>query len=192
MYYLRKIEESQWRGKVLHDAVSISDLRTKDNDISVWENDGTHESINKLALAFSLTTGRIQDLWCVNIPEDSLDGFKFHPAPSSTPYITMKNSHTNIVIPTLYEMGDLAEIIYNMIVKRNLLYIAEQDIKNCFYDAVLSDEMSLDFNEKRYRQFRKPLEDIEKDKGAIDFSKLKNVKEVINYKTKKIARSRGN
>lgn len=41
MYYLRKIEEGQWVERQLHDAVSISDLRTLDNDISVWKDDGS-------------------------------------------------------------------------------------------------------------------------------------------------------
>ena len=41
MLYLRKIDEDQWKDKILHDAVSISDLKTSDNDISVWKDDGT-------------------------------------------------------------------------------------------------------------------------------------------------------
>ena len=58
MYYIRKIEEGQWVDRQLHDAVSISDLRTLDNDISVWKDDGSVDVI-KLALAFSLCTKNI-------------------------------------------------------------------------------------------------------------------------------------
>lgn len=182
MLYLRKIEEKQWNGKILYDSVSISDLKTLDNDISVWKDDGTPGLCIKLALAFSLTTGRIVDLWCVDIPDKDLKRFSFHSAPSSTPYIPMRSLHTNIVIPTLYEMGDLAEIIHNIIAKSAQIYVSEQEIKECFYDAILADEIEIDFNEKKLRSFRRSLADIEKIKGYIDFSVLKNVKEVVNDK----------
>lgn len=180
MLYLRKIEESLWFGKELHDSISISDLKTTDNDISVWKDDGTPELITKLALTFSLTMGRITDLWCVDIPDNLLEKFSFHPVPSSTIYTSMQNLHTNIVVPTLYEMGDLAEIIYNLIKEGNQIYISEYELKECFYNAIIADEITIDFNDKRFRSFRKPLAEIEKVKGKIDFSKINNAKEVIN------------
>lgn len=180
MLYLRKIEEPQWKNKKLHDAVSISDLKTTDNDISVWKDDGTPGLINKLALAFSLTTGRITDLWCVDIPDNLLVKFSFNPVPSSTIYSSMQNLHTNIVVPTLYEMGNLAEIIYNLIKEGKQIYISEQELKECFYNAIIADEISIDFNDKRFRSFRKPLSEIEKIKGKINFSTLHNAREVIN------------
>lgn len=180
MLYLRKIEEVQWKDKMLHDAVSISDLKTNDNDISVWKDDGTPGLINKLALAFSLTTGRIKDLWCVDIPDNLLGGFCFHSASSSTIYTSMQSLHTNIVVSTLHQMGELAEIIYNLIKDRKQIYISEQELKECFYNAIMADEITIDFNDKRFRQFRKPLAEIEKVKGKIDFSTLRNAKEVEN------------
>ena len=180
MLYLRKIDEDQWKDKILHDAVSISDLKTSDNDISVWKDDGTPGLINKLALAYSLTTGRITDLWCVDIPDNLLAGFSFNPAPSSTIFSSMQSLHTNIVVPTLYEMGELAEIIYNLIKEGKQIYISEQELKECFYNAIKADEILIDFNDKRFRQFRKPLAEIEKEKGKIDFSRLHNAKEVEN------------
>lgn len=183
MFYLRKIEESQWYGKQLLDSVSVSDLRTADNDISVWQDDGSPGLFLKLALAFTLTTGRISDMWCVNIPDNKLTKYSFHPQPSSTPYLPMQVLHTNIVIPTLYEMGDLAEIIFNLIQNNKQIYVTEQELKECFYNAIAADEVLIDFNDRRYRSFRKPLADIEKTKGNIDFSKLKNAKEVVKRKT---------
>ena len=37
-----------WEGKNLHDTMSLYDLRSSDNDISVWKNDGSQEQINWL------------------------------------------------------------------------------------------------------------------------------------------------
>lgn len=176
MYYIRKVEESQWVGKQLHDAVSISDLRTLDNDISVWKDDGKVDLV-KLALAFSLCTKNIRDLWCVKIPDNVLNNFSFHHAPSSTPFLKCRELHTNIVIPTLYEMGDLAEIIHHQIEDSKQVYISEQELKECFYNAVKADEIGIDFNDWKNQNFRNALAEMEDIFGQIDFSQLHNAKE---------------
>ena len=113
MYYIRKVEKTKWNDKILHDSVSISDLSTDDNDISVWMDDDSKDRYKHLLLAFVLTTGKIRDLYYVRIPDVDVikKGLGFHLVPSATPYINMQSLHTNIVVPTLYELGDLAEII---------------------------------------------------------------------------------
>lgn len=154
----------------------ISDLRTLDNDISVWKDDGNVEVV-KLALAFSLCTKNIKDLWCVKIPDKALGNFKFHHAPSSTPYLQCRSLHTNIVIPTLYEMGDLAEIIHQLIKDCKQIYVSEQEQKECFYEAIKADEIEMDFNDRRNQNFRKALSEMETIYGEIDFSQLHNTKD---------------
>lgn len=187
MYYIRKVEKTKWDDKILHDSVSISDLSTDDNDISVWMDDDSKDRYKHLLLAFVLTTGKIRDLYYVRIPDVDVSkkGFGFNLVPSTTPYINMRSMHTNIVIPTLYELGDLAEIIYDITSAGNQQYIAEQDLKELFYDAVKNDLIEIDFNNKKYQGFRKPLREIEKQKGVIDFSKLKNCKEIVPSDTEK-------
>lgn len=169
-----------WEGKSLHNTMSLYDLRSSDNDISVWKNDGSQEQINKLALAFELTTGRITDMNYINIPDKELEkkGFEFHEEQSSTPFLPMREFHTNIIIPTLYELGDLAEIIYNLIQSGECKYITEREIKETFYKAIKADEIIIDFNNRKFRSLRKPLKEMENEMEPIDFSELQNVKDI--------------
>lgn len=180
MYYIRKIERLKWDGRGLHESVSIGDLKTDDNDISVWADDNTPDECKRLALAFVLTTPKICDLFCIRIPDTELSQKRLNveQRPSGTPYLKQQSKHYNIKVPTLYELGDLAEIMYNEVASQNIEYISEQELKEFFYSAVLADEIKIDFNDKKYRNFRKPLADIEKQKGSIDFSRLVNAKDI--------------
>ena len=193
MYYIRKVEKAKWDGKILHDSISISDLSTEDNDISVWMDDDSKDRYKQLLLAFVLTTGKIRDLYYVRIPDADVSkkGLGFNLVPSTTPYTNMQRLHTNIVVPTLHELGDLAEIIYDITSVGNQRYIAEQDLKELFYDAVKKDLIKIDFNDKKYQGFRKPLREIERQQGNIDFSKLKNCKEIIPSDTEKCPTCKG-
>ena len=193
MYYIRKVEKAKWDGKILHDSISISDLSTIDNDISVWMDDDSKDRYKHLLLAFVLTTGKIRDLYYVRIPDVYVckKGFEFHLVPSTTPYTNMQSLHTNIVVPTLHELGDLAEIIHDITSAGNQQYIAEQDLKELFYEAVKKDLIEIDFNDKKYQGFRKPLREIERQQGEIDFTKLKNCKEIIPSDTEKCPTCKG-
>lgn len=181
MYYIRKVERTKWDGLALHDSVSIGDISTDDNDISVWEDDNSKDEYKKLSLAFALTTGKICDLYCIRIPEQALKNKKLEMEykASGTPYFTKQTKHVNIKVPTLYELGDLAEIMYDEVESQKMEYISEQELKELFYYAIKADEIKIDFNDKRYRNFRKSLADIENQKGAIDFSILTNAKDVM-------------
>lgn len=180
MYYIRKVERIKWNGRPLYDSVSIGDLKTDDNDISVWADDDSQDECKRLALAFALTTSKISDLYCIRIPETELNAKKLNlvPQKSGTPYLPQQSKHVNIKAPTLYEIGDLAEIMYNEVCSAKVVYISEQELKELFYQAVQNDEIQMDFNDKKHKNFRKPLRDIELQKGAIDFTKLKNVKDI--------------
>ena len=120
----------------------------------------------------------------VKIPDKALDKFKFHYAPSSTPYLQCRSLHTNIVVPTLYEMGDLAEIIHQLIKNGKQIYISEQEQKECFYNAVKADEIEMDFNDWKNQNFRKALAEMEGIYGQIDFSQLQNAKDSKKKKKK--------
>lgn len=181
MYYIRKVERTKWDGRDLHESVSIGDISTDDNDISVWADNNSKDEYKKLSLAFALTTGKICDLYCIRIPDQALKDkkLKIEYKASGTPYLTQQGKHVNIKVPTLYELGDLAEIMYDEVKSQKIQYVSEQELKELFYKAILADEINIDFNDKRYRNFRKPLADIERQKGSIDFSKLANVRDVI-------------
>jgi hypothetical protein len=179
MYYVRKIEEKSWNKRALLDAVSISDLCTKDNDISVWIDDGSANRYQELCLAYMLTRSEIKDMWCVRIPDSEIleQKLTFHQVPSSTSYLPMRDLHTNIVVPTLYELGYLAEIIYELIKNGQAQYVTEQELKDLFYDAVKADKVEIDFNDTKFKKLRKTLSEMETINGEIDFSLLHKVKD---------------
>lgn len=180
MYYIRKVDRTKWAGRELHDSVSLGDISTNNNDISVWADDNSKDEYKKLSLAFALTTGKICDLYCIRIPDQALKEKKLKTEykASGTPYYTQRAKHVNIKVPTIYELGDLAEIMYDEAKLQKIKYISEQELKELFYAAVLADEIEIDFNDKKYKNFRKPLAEIESQKGSIDFSKLSKVKDV--------------
>lgn len=80
-------------------------------------------------------------------------------------------------------MGDLAEIIHQLIKDNKQIYISEQEQKECFYNAVKADGIDMDFNDWRNQNFRKALTEMEGLYGQIDFSQLHNVK--VSKKKKK-------
>ena len=94
-----------------------------------------------------------------------------------------KANKKKVVESTDFRMDELSEqpeeIMYDEVKSQKIQYVSEQELKELFYKAILADEINIDFNDKRYRNFRKPLADIERQKGPIDFSKLANVKDVI-------------
>lgn len=182
MYYIRKIDQSLWKDKQALDAVSISDLSTKDNDISVWIDDDTPNEYIRLALAFILQTPKMGDLFILRIPGDMIKakGLDFNIIPSGTPYVPKRSLHTNICVPTLYELGDFADIMHTLVEQDKMVYVSEQELKEAFYQAVKNNEIEIDFNDKRYRPFRKPLREIEtQKKSPIDFSVSDKAKDVI-------------
>lgn len=182
MYYIRKIDQCLWKDKCALDAVSISDLSTKDNDISVWIDDDTPNEHIRLALAFILQTPKICDLFILRIPDSEIKakGLNFNKVPSGTPYVPKRGLHTNICVPTLYELGDLADIMHTLVEQNQMVYVSEQELKEAFYQAVKNNEIEIDFNDKRYRPFRKPLREMELQyKSPIDFNVSDKAKEVI-------------
>ena len=106
------------------------------------------------------------------------------PKVTAYPYLQCRSLHTNIVVPTLYEMGDLAEIIHQLIKNGEQIYISEQEQKECFYNAVKADEIEMDFNDWKNQNFRKALAEMEGIYGQIDFSQLQNAKDSKKKKKK--------
>lgn len=181
MYYFRAIDPKSWRKRDAHDALTYVDLVPREGELSVWMEDGSDDSLANAALAFSLCIRKIADLYYVHIPDVVLTeaGFRFHQANSTTPYIPWQDKHTNIVIPTITDLVKMAEIVIQYIPEIEPKYVAEQSIREFFYEAINRDEVEIDFNSKQYSNLRKPLRFEEnRRKSPIDFSKLTKAKDV--------------
>lgn len=179
MLLFRRIDNTRWFGKGYWESLSVTELNTKDNELSVWMDNSNVEAID-IALAYALTQGTIKEVWCVKIPKEQLDiyNLKLRQQDSNTCYERMKSFHTNIVVPTLIELGDLASIIYELVQDplANCCLFTETDLKNHFYEMVKLDFIVMDFNDKKNQQKWQILVEREKALGKIDFSQLKNSK----------------
>lgn len=76
MLLFRKIDETRWFGRNSLESLSVTELNTKDNELSVWMDDSKVMAID-LALAFALTQKTIKDMWFVKIPVDCLQDKEF-------------------------------------------------------------------------------------------------------------------
>ena len=181
MYYFRTIDPQSWQKRDAHDSLTYVDLVPREGELSVWVEDGSEKSLANAALAFSLCIKKISDLYYVHIPDAILAeaGFTFRQENSKTPYIQWQDKHTNIVIHTIDNLIKMAEIIIQHIPEKEPDYVAEQSIREAFYDAISRDEVEIDFNSKQYSNLRKPLRFEEKRRKApIDFSRLSKAKDV--------------
>lgn len=193
MHYFRKIEEKNWKGRMLYDSLAYIDLVPNEGELSVWQDDGSKGLLPKLALAFCLTMGKITDLYYANIPEQKITdaGINTRQQDSTTPFMPMQSKHTNLVVPTIQDVMKVEEIMRNVINPQKPDYVAEQEIKEAFYEAISKDQIKINFNTKRFTPFRKALMEVEKLKNSyIDFSKLKNAID-INTKTCPTCNGRG-
>lgn len=185
MLLFRKIDNTRWFGKGYWESLSVTELNTKDNELSVWMDDRKVLAID-LALAYALTQGTIKEVWCVKIPQEQLDkcGLKLRQEDSTTCFERIQSFHTNILVPTLIELGELAGIIYELVQDpvSNCCYFTETDLKNHFYRMVKQDAILIDFNDKRNQQKWQIIEEREKVLGKIDFEKLKKAKPKVKKK----------
>lgn len=178
MLLFRKIDETRWFGKGLLESLSVTELNTKDNELSVWMDYRKVFDLD-LVLAFALTQSCFKGIWCVKIPEEMLDasGISLHQQDSSTCYIRMRPYHNNIVVPTMWELGAVAEIIHKLVqdTERNCAYYPESMLKKHYYDILKQDLIEINFNDKKNKSKWDALNQMQKEFGDIDFSLLKNV-----------------
>ena len=120
MLLFRRIDETRWFDKEFLESASVTELSTTDNELSVWINDGSVSELD-IGLAYILTQRSFKSIWCVKIPDNALSAKKLllRQQDSSTPFVAMRSYHTNILVPTVLELADLAEIIYELVKDHN-------------------------------------------------------------------------
>jgi hypothetical protein len=147
MYYLRRIVPEKWDNKVSLDAVSVSDLSTGDNDISVWQINDMNE-LEEAGLTIAMTKNILKDVNVVIMEDKRLIelGLKILDQPGKSHYAEKNDSHKNISVPTFWEIGYLTEYIHNQLQdEKNFHYFAEDELKETLYKVAKDGSMNYQF-----------------------------------------------
>lgn len=147
MYYLRRIKPEKWEDKGCLDAVSVSDLATEDNDISVWQINDMNE-LEEAGLTIAMTNNNLKDVNVVIMEDKRLKelGLEITDQPGESRYAEKNNSHKNISVPTFWEIGYLTEYIHDQLQdEKNFHYFAEEELKETLYKVAKEGSMNCQF-----------------------------------------------
>ena len=158
MYYLRRIKPENWEDKESLDAVSVSDLATDDNDISVWQINDFNE-LEEVGLTIAMTKNCLKDVNVVILEDKKLKelGLEITNQLGESRYAEKNNLHKNIVVPSFWEIGYLTEYIHDQLQdENNFHYFAEEELKETLYKVAKEGNMDYQFmadkNENRLRR----------------------------------------
>ncbi len=160
MYFLRRIKPENWEGKENLDAVSVSDLATDDNDISVWQINDMDE-LEEVGLTIAMTKNSIKDVNVVILDGNKLKelGLVVTDQRGTSRFAEKNDSHKNISVPSFWEIGYLSEYIYNQLKdEHNFHYFAEEELKETLYKVAKEGNMDYNFmSDKNENKLRKTL-----------------------------------
>lgn len=165
MFFLRKIDIENWDGKQCLDAVSVSDLSTKDNDLSVWQIDDK-SFLDVVGLTIAMTRDKLSDFYVVILDADRISelGLIVSNQPGESHYKENNNLHRNIKMPTLWEMGYISEYIHDLLKdKANFHYFALPELKDLLYQEVKNKRF--DYHQITEKKIRSTLINICQDKN---------------------------
>ena len=77
----------------------------------------------------------------------------------------MRSKHTNITTPTLYELGYLAEAVYESIKAGHSNYIAEVELSDRYYEMLKADKLEINLSEKGMGKWKDLYQKISKEKA---------------------------
>lgn len=150
MKYARKIIEAAWFGRDPEDADTISDLATKNHDLSVWKVDdiNNEEELSKVVLALAMTRSKIEEFYIVLVDLEEYNAqypdckITLHPELGETQYLAMVDKHINFVLPQIWNQFNLAKYIHAKLQdKSNYHYYTPDDIRLLFDKAVGAGEI---------------------------------------------------
>lgn len=172
MLYVRRYKPILWDNKCCLDAVSLSDLVTDDNDISVWEMQDDQSDFEDIVLAMAMSKDKLVDFYMLIMDDKKIKqlGLSMNPKPSSTKYVLQQGKHNNIYVPTFWEIGYLAEYMYDLTLDQSkVFYVSEPDLKEYFYKAVKSCKIdkNIVLSDSQFKKYKQPLLEMEKLYGSI-------------------------
>lgn len=164
MLFVREIDRNKWLKRAQLDSVSVSDLQTPDNDISVWEVQPNLSDIDDVALAVMMRRDRVQEITMVYLDSTELaQKYKIvmHKLAGNSHYAAMNDKHSNFVIPTFWEMGYLTEYIQEKLKnpKSNTRYYSEIRMKQLLLAAYQGNKIPVDVIKKN-NKFRQALKSL--------------------------------
>ena len=178
MLLFRKIDETRWFNKKPLESVSVTELNTLDNELSVWMQDGKVNELD-LGLAFILTQRCFKDIWCVKIPDAALasTGLQLRQENSLTPYLAMRPYHTNVMVPTIKELSVFAFLLHDLIqdTYNNCRLFTETELKIHFYNVLVKNDIEIDFSIRTNQEKWNAIKEMQQTLGPIDFTKLNKV-----------------
>lgn len=169
MLYARKITEDSWFAKPALDSDAISELATKNHELSVWklDNFSNSQKIDDLALALALSRNAVDEFYLVFIdPENLATEYDWHMETSDedgeTGFEEMKSEHTNFMLFSIWDQGFLAEHIHNLIQdSNNYRYYDVSTLVILLSKAVNSNRVNRELLKKKYGKWNKKLIEFE-------------------------------
>ncbi len=120
MVYMRKIDNEAWDGKPADDSDSISDLATKNHELSVWRIKDDLSDIDEIALALAMTRDNTKGIMVVLLSTEDIKrqtGFKINieDQEGQSAYLAKNGDHKNFMLYNVAEMAKLAAYIHLLI-----------------------------------------------------------------------------
>ena len=163
MIFVREIDRNKWLNRAQLDSVSVSDLQTSDNDISVWEVQPNLSDIDDVALAVMMRRDRVQEITMVYLDSNELAQkyhIVMHKLVGNSHYAAMNHKHSNFVLPTFWEMGYLTEYIQEKLKNpNNTKYYSEITMKHLLLSAYQGNKIPEDVIRKN-RKFKQALQSL--------------------------------
>ena len=161
MLFVREIDRNKWLNRAQLDSVSVSDLQTSDNDISVWEVQPNLSDLDDVALAVMMRRDRVQEITMVYLDSTELAqkyNIGIHKLAGNSHFSAMNYKHSNFVVPTFWEMGYLTEHIQEKLKnpRQNTIYYSEVRMQQLLLAAYQGQRISVDVI-KRCGKFKQVL-----------------------------------
>lgn len=173
MVYARKISEDSWFDKSVLDADSLSELSTKNHELSVWKvaDVTSQDQINDIALALALSRDAVDEFYIVFIDIDKIKHeynwkMELRDEDGMTGFEAMKGEHTNFILFSFWQQGFLAEHIHNLIQDdKNYRYFDVTTLVDLLEKAIQEGRIDIE-SIKKYGRWNKKLKELQKLRNA--------------------------
>lgn len=164
MLYVRALNPDAWMNVITGDTDPldsdvISDLSTSNHELSVWEVDDNLSDMDDVAVALALTRDEVRDLTLVKLSPIHMRTSKYYnedldikEQPGKTVFDKMIDRHKNFMLPSIWQMGFLAEYISSLITndfESNCVIYDSTRLLDLINKAVDSGELDPDSLKKR-------------------------------------------
>ena len=149
-FLARKIAPQKWtpgpgEGEIPADAVT-ADLRTSDNDLSMWECSGHADPLTLEAVALALASGsdRVDKVQIVWISKEDLQtvGVTMEPTKGATPVESLSKRHVDLRGLDYVRLGSVAKLVAQAVAKKQVHLFRQPQVIKLLADAVKQNALS--------------------------------------------------